>query len=113
MKKLYRAVSSPWNGQVKVYEIPIISETPRGYWVMGLEFNCRYGHRRWMDKHARKRYAWPTKVEALVSLVVRTKKAVEFKHQQVLNMRMRLVKAEEALADERLNPRLLPEGEAS
>jgi hypothetical protein len=49
-------------------------ETPKGYWIV--EQHC--AKRRWVSKYGRKRYAYPTKEEALRSLRRRKELHVEY-----------------------------------
>ena len=72
----------------------IYKETPKGYWI-------GYGHpdglqsdKRWVSKTARKRYAYPTKKEALESLIIRRKKQVKILEWQRWTAEIALKKAE-------------------
>ena len=72
-------------------EYDLFKETPKGYWI-------GYGHfgklhsswTKWVSKTARKRYAYPTKEEALVNFKARTKKRMEILHYQALSCSLAL-----------------------
>lgn len=49
---------------------PLIKETPKGYWV------GRDWLKKWVSKTATKRYAYPTKEEALNNFIKRTERRV-------------------------------------
>lgn len=62
------------------------NETPRGYWIIG-------GHwmkRRWISKTANKRYACPTKEQALESLLRRKQRQVEILERRLEEARKQL-----------------------
>jgi hypothetical protein len=67
--KLYRYERQNYpDGRVKVFllSIPIIKETPKGYWI-----NNAY-RKRWVSKTGKKRYAYPTQADAIVNYRKRT-----------------------------------------
>jgi len=53
--------------RLTIYEL--MKETPRGYWITRM-----YEGKRFILKDSKKRHAYPTKKEALVSLRARTKR---------------------------------------
>lgn len=81
---LFRATSrsSYWDysgAVIEVEEIAIVKHTPRGYWVLP-----RYSDKkRWVSKFSTKRFAYPTKKEALKSLLHRKKKQIKILKNQI------------------------------
>lgn len=75
--KLYRFETyrtSETGRGLTVVEFPIIGETPQGWWIKD-----DYGlKKRWVSKTAKKRYAYPTREEAMESFKAR--KAAFIKH---------------------------------
>lgn len=49
--------------------LQIIKETPKGYWIRDHVY-----WKKWVSKDGRKRYAYPTKAEALVNFKLRKEK---------------------------------------
>lgn len=52
-----------------------IRETPQGYWIKSSE-TWKSPPERWIPKVSRKRYAYPTKKEALNSYIIRSRRRV-------------------------------------
>jgi len=48
-----------------------VKETPKGYWIGDWLF------KKWIPKDSKKRFAYPTKEEALNNFIIRTKKYIE------------------------------------
>lgn len=74
---IFSAVLSP---KLVLYTYNLWKETPKGYWIgIGVPFNkeeiSRLG--RWVSKTAKKRYAYPSKEEALVNFIKRTERRIE------------------------------------
>lgn len=64
---------------VKLMNFNLHKETPKGYWI-GYGFyapDMLRGNSRWVSKDGRKRYAYPTKEEAMVNFVKRTEKRIK------------------------------------
>lgn len=76
--------------RIELREFVTQKETPGGYWI-----DIIYGKPRWVSRTGRKRYAYPTKEEAMVNYVKRTEKHVSM-------LRSRLETAEIALERARL-----------
>lgn len=56
------------------YEYSLEKETSCGYWIVPqVGVHCRM-RRRWVSKTARKRYAYPSKAEALTALIARKRR---------------------------------------
>lgn len=79
-------------------QLPLIKETPKGYWIYehqplsDAEMNffkdeaaitCGYQpSKKWVSKTGKKRYAYPTKPEALVNFIKRKESCLEHLEQQ-------------------------------
>lgn len=72
------------NTKLELQEFTINRYTPGGYWVLN-------GYR-WISKHGKKRYAYPTKKEALTSFKAR-------KNRQIQLLTAQLEEAKAGLAD--------------
>jgi hypothetical protein len=72
------------NPQLQVNEYDLLKETPKGYWIgygsMGVS---RYNWKKWVSKTSRKRFAYPTKEEALENYIKRTEKRLKILEWQV------------------------------
>ena len=69
------------NPKLELTEFVLKRETPKGYWI-------GYEHwdlgQRWVSKTAKKRYAYPTKEEALTNYIKRTERRVSILKRQLL-----------------------------
>lgn len=72
--------------RIKVEMYTVDRETPKGYWV---RLPYVYKGEKWVSNYAKKRFAYPTKREALVSFIAR-------KRRQLLILKYQLEKAEAA-----------------
>ena len=65
--------------EVELREFLLVKETPQGYWIRedipGLYFTT---DRKWIPKESRKRFAYPTKAEALYSFIRRKTKQIQY-----------------------------------
>jgi len=69
-------------------------ETPKGYWIgYGHPDNGLQSHSRWVSKTAKKRYAYPTKGEALNNYIKRTEKRIKILKGQLEECEHGLMKA--------------------
>ena len=65
---------SKWHSLTLVInEFVLIKETAQGYWISssGFEFG-----KRWVSKTSRKRYAYPSKQEAMTNFIKRTERRI-------------------------------------
>lgn len=53
-------------------EYSLFRETPKGYWIGYGNIGMLHGKDRWVSKTSKKRFAYPTKDEALVNYIKRT-----------------------------------------
>jgi hypothetical protein len=72
----YRYVTQ-WNhydeAEVGLLTFDLIKETPGGYWIDTTAHFLK-GKKKWVSKHSKKRYAYPTKAEAMVNFIKRKEK---------------------------------------
>jgi hypothetical protein len=73
------------NPKLEVRDYDLIKETPKGYWI-GIMND--YGHQigswqKWVSKTSRKKYAYPTKKEALNNYIIRTERRIKILDWQV------------------------------
>lgn len=72
-------------------------ETPKGYWIgYGLPNTLNNGGR-WVSKTAKKRYAYPTKKEALINFIKRNERRVKILKRQVWSCEISLNDAKKEL----------------
>lgn len=77
--------------RIECTEYELVSETPCGYWI-----RQRYGNKFWVSKTARKRYAYPTKQEALANYIARTKRYIQILSSRLDSAKVALARAERA-----------------
>lgn len=83
----------PCQARVKMVVFDLVKETPKGYWIRkhtGINPSVYLAKKRWISATSRKRYAYPTKKEAMVSFKAR-------KNAQIKILRGSLEQAEDAL----------------
>jgi hypothetical protein len=83
------------NPYIVLEEYFLNRETPKGYWIGYEENGDGYLHSafKWVSKTARKRYAYPTKEEALQSFIKRKEKQIKILKYQLSNAGMALLNA--------------------
>lgn len=59
-------------------EFVLDKETPKGYWIRPLMYGYMGLWKKWIPKVSRKRFAYPTKLEALQSFIARKKKQIKY-----------------------------------
>jgi hypothetical protein len=66
------------NPKLEIREYNLLRETPKGYWIGygSLGYN-KYEWKKWVSKTSKKRFAYPTKEEALVNFIKRTEKRLK------------------------------------
>ena len=82
------------DGQVSIRleEYTEIEETRCGYWIKGFDTNY---FKKWVSKTSRKRFAYPTKDEALESFIRRKERQIEICSYQLDIAKLALIKAKE------------------
>jgi hypothetical protein len=68
----------PGRVYVELYEYEVISHTPKGVWVYDY-----YGHPKFVLRAARKRWACPTKEEAIQSFLARKERQIKILRNQL------------------------------
>lgn len=81
--------NSPFpNPRLILYTFYLHKETPKGYWI---------GHgaseSRWVSKTAKKRFAYPTKQEAINNFIKRNERRIAILNNQLTSCKMALVLA--------------------
>lgn len=74
------------NIKLELKEFDVIKETSKGYWIGHIN---QYGIvyidlKRWISKTSKKRFAYPTKEEALNNFILRTEKRISILNKQLL-----------------------------
>ena len=77
--------------KVKLRKFNLLRETLKGYWIMPAFISYYEGHKHWVSKTSRKRYAYPTKEGAAVNFFKR-------KQLQIAILSNRLERAKQALS---------------
>ena len=98
--KFYRYYNTRYDSDIheEVYEL--VKETPCGYWIVSDYIYKRdgflsdYHEKKWVSKTTRKRFAYPTKKEALVSFRARKRNQVKHLNNQLTTAKAALHKAE-------------------
>lgn len=67
------------NPQIELLEFKLTKETPKGYWLGVIAFP-KY---KWVSKTGKKRYAYPTKEEAMINFIKRTERRIEILERQL------------------------------
>ena len=78
---------------LRPYEFDVDKETEKGYWVLTFE------GRKWISKYSIKRYAYPSKKEALEAFIYRKKRQVGIMENRLGHVKHYLALAKELLAD--------------
>ena len=85
------------NPKIQLMTFNLHKETPKGYWI-GYGFyapdNLR-ANSTWVSKTARKRYAYPTKEEAMDNYIKRTEKRIKILKNLIWECEIALRKAKE------------------
>jgi hypothetical protein len=75
----------------------VYKETPKGYWIKLKGFSNFDSKGKWIPKEAKKRFAYPTKKEALNAFVSRTKSRVKILNRTIDCCNIAIIKAEHKL----------------
>ncbi len=89
--KFYRYEAVSYSGQflpkirIELRELNLHKETPKGYWIgYGfVEEGFLRSHSKWVSKTGLKRYAYPTKEEAMTNYLKRTEKRIAILKRQL------------------------------
>lgn len=80
-------------------EFEFLSETPCGYWIKLFEM---FDDKKWVSKTAKKRFAYPTREEALSSFIARKTRQVDILEGQLASAKMALMLGKEKWQKEQL-----------
>lgn len=102
--KFYQYDTSTWEYYPKITltEFESVKETPCGYWIIraNLPHWIQLPKKRWISKTSRKRFAYPTKQEALTSFIMRKKRQIQILDIQLDSAKSALSKAENMILEE-------------
>jgi hypothetical protein len=87
--------------RVELIRLKVIKKTDCGVWISPVNFELR----RWVKRNARKRYACPTKQEALESFIARKKRQIEILSVQLHNAQSALNIGESMQKEEQVDGR--------
>ena len=88
------------DGCIREYNFEILRETKCGYWIsVGLIIKKE----KWVSKTSKKRYAYPTKDEAMINFKTRTKRYMEILKSKLLHAEYALNLAEDGKIDTVIN----------
>jgi len=88
------------NPKVSLTTYDLIKETPKGHWIGfgGPDWlDSTLNWKRWVSKTSRKRFAHPTKEQALISFIKRQEAKIRILKNQTLNSEVALGKAQHML----------------
>jgi hypothetical protein len=72
--------------RVHEYKFDLLNETPCGYWI----YQNYTDDKRWVSKTARKRFAYPSREEAMTSFIARKKCQIRILETQLENAKSAL-----------------------
>lgn len=82
--------------RVNEYKYSLLNETPKGYWI----YQNYVDDKRWVSKTAKKRFAYPTREEALTSFIARKKCQIRILEAQLGNAKSALWQGQEKEKEE-------------
>jgi hypothetical protein len=92
--------SSPFpNPRLRVEEYNLHKETPKGYWIGYGKLDELHSPSRWVSKDGKKRFAYPTKEEALTNFIKRNERRVKILKRQVMSCEIAIRLAEKLFAE--------------
>lgn len=69
------------NPKLELRDYEVIKETSKGYWISHFPYkdlsNWKYLWKKWVSKTSKKKYAYPTKEEALINYIKRTERRIK------------------------------------
>lgn len=80
------------NPHIYVHEYVLVKETPKGYWISPESLKSEHYKKlhTWIAKSSKKRYAYPTKEEAMLNFIKRTEQRIEILKRQEWSCSMAL-----------------------
>lgn len=82
------------NPSLELEEYNLHKETPKGYWIGYGTLDGYHSKSFWVSKTAKKRYAYPTKDEALTNFIKRNERRVNILKRQVMTCEIAIDKAQ-------------------
>ena len=90
----YEQPNNP-NPEIQLIVFILLRETEKGYWIcIGGDHGSLRSKGRWVSKTAKKRYAYPTKSEAMTNFLARTNRMIRILSWQLDTCRVAVSKAE-------------------
>ena len=89
--------------KLELHEYDLLKETPKGYWIgyggFGFSSLC---WKKWVSKTAKKRYAYPSKEEAMTNYIKRTERRIKILKSQLEECKhgLRVAKAQNLIEDD-------------
>ena len=75
--------------RVDLLEFYLIKETAKGYWIKH-QWDVKEEYKRWVSKNGKKRFAYPTKEEALYNFKKRKERQIKILQSLLNNTKMAL-----------------------
>lgn len=80
---------------LELREYNLHKETPKGYWIGYGKIGEFQGSSRWVSKTSRKRFAYPSKKEAIDNFIARSERRIKILDNQISSVRIALNLAKE------------------
>jgi hypothetical protein len=80
------------NPKIRLETFELVKETEKGYWITYSFFS---NYKKWIPKESRKRFAYPTKEEALTNLIKRTEKRISLLERQLKSCKTVVMQAKD------------------
>lgn len=77
------------NPKLELRTYNLMKETPKGYWI-GYGSFSKFCWKKWIPKESRKRFAYPTKKEALNNYIKRTEKRIDIMEYKISSCKIGL-----------------------
>ena len=94
-----------YNYNISLQQYKILSETDKGYWIQLHSWDNT--KKKWVSKTAKKRFAYPTKEQALLNFKKRTESAVKILTSQLETAKNYLIEANNFKIDEEKQMKLI------
>ena len=78
---------------LRFIEYQLVKETPKGYWITHRSWRLQMISPKWISKTSRKRFAYPTKQEALTNYIKRTERRLDILNYQIKLCRSGIMEA--------------------
>jgi len=88
--------------KLDLHEYNLYKETPKGYWIGYGVIGMLHSKGKWVSKTSRKRYAYPTREDALVNYIKRTERHMCFLNEKLRQCKEGIKIAKQLLENENL-----------